>query len=83
MNLHISAISTLTRQLLCQLLDPPDPLGKDWCMLAVKLEMSDKLPKLDENKKATSYSSAANASPTAKMLDEWEERASSTIGIAI
>ncbi len=49
-------------------------------MLAVKLEMSDKLPKLEEGKKTSSYSSAANASPTAKMLDEWEERASSTIG---
>jgi hypothetical protein len=55
-------------------------------MLAVKLELSDKLPKLEEGKKtsasaaASSYSSAANASPTAKMLDEWEERASSTIG---
>ena len=49
-------------------------------MLAVKLEMSDKLPKLEEGKKTSSYSSAANASPTAKMLDEWEERGSSTIG---
>jgi len=74
-------VATLTRQLLCQLLDPPDPLGKDWCMLVVKLELSDKLPKLTETKKASSYKSCTNASPTAKLLDEWERKSSSTVGM--
>ena len=72
--LHISAISTLTRQLLCQLLDPPDPLGKDWSILAVKLELAEKLPKLEEPR------TAAVTSQTAKLLDEWEQKSSSTIG---
>lgn len=75
--LHISAISTLTRQMLCQLLDPPDPMGRDWCLLAVQLEMSDKVPKLD----GSSHDSTKKiCSQTARVLDEWEQNASSTIG---
>ena len=70
--LHISAISTLTRQLICQLLDPVDPMGKDWCLLAVKLGLVDKLPKLD--------TSVNKASQTARLLDEWEQNSSSRIG---
>ncbi len=42
-DLHTSAVSTLTRQSLCQLLDPEDPLGKDWCLLAVQLGLTDKV----------------------------------------
>jgi len=74
-DLHISAISTLTRQLLCQLLDPTDPMGKDWCLLAVKLGLVDKLPKLD-----TSSGVLNKASQTARLLDEWEQHTSSKIG---
>ena len=71
-DLHISAISTLTRQLLCQLLDPVDPLGKDWCLLAVKLGLIDKLPKLE--------TTAGNKiSQTARLLDEWEHHPRSII----
>ena len=75
--LHISAISTLTRQMLCQLLDPADPMGRDWCLLAVQLEMSDKVPKLDGS---SHDSTKKNCSQTARVLDEWEQNASSTIG---
>ena len=71
--MHISAISTLTRQMLCQLLDPSDPMGRDWCLLAVRLEMADKVPKLDA-------ASEKISSQTARVLDEWERNASSTIG---
>jgi len=74
-DLHISAISTLTRQMLCQLLDPPDPMGRDWCLLAVRLEMSEKVPKLDSG-----IESRQRNSQTARVLDEWERNASSTIG---
>jgi len=35
-DLTASAISTLTRQNLCSLLDPEDPMGRDWCLLAVR-----------------------------------------------
>ena len=74
-DLHISAISTLTRQLLCQLLDPVDPLGKDWCLLAVKLGLVDKLPKLE-----TSVINSHKLSQTARLLDEWEHHPTSKIG---
>ena len=72
-DLHISAISTLTRQILCQLLDPVDPLGKDWCLLAVKLGLVDKLPKLET-------SVGNKISQTARLLDEWEHDPTSKIG---
>jgi death-associated protein kinase len=60
--------------MLCQLLDPPDPMGRDWCLLAVRLEMADKVPKLDGN------DLTKTSSQTARVLDEWEQNASSTIG---
>ena len=74
--MHISAISTLTRQMLCQLLDPTDPMGRDWCLLAVRLEMVDKVPKLETSSEVTRTNSQ-----TARILDEWERNSSSTIGI--
>merc|ERR1711953_1154048 len=77
--LHISAISTLTRQMLCQLLDPADPMGRDWCLLAVQLEMTDKVPKLDTGS-SESPVLLKTSSQTARVLDEWERNASSTIG---
>ena len=63
--------------MLCQLLDPADPMGRDWCLLAVQLEMSDKVPKLDGS---SHDSTKKNCSQTARVLDEWEQNASSTIG---
>ena len=43
MDLDISEVSTLTRQALSHLLDAPDRLGKDWCLLAVKMGLTDKV----------------------------------------
>ena len=63
--------------MLCQLLDPADPMGRDWCLLAVQLEMTDKVPKLDGG---SSHESKKVCSQTARVLDEWEQNASSTIG---
>ena len=56
-DLHVSSISTVTRQSLCHLLDGPHPLGRDWCLLAVQLGLSEKVPKLDIG--AGSYSQTA------------------------
>ena len=74
-DLHISAISTLTRQTLCQILDPSDPMGKDWCLLAVQLGLADRVPKLEGTR-------GRGQSQTAKLLDEWErsEGGRNTIG---
>jgi death-associated protein kinase len=70
--MHISTISTLTRQSLCSLLDPEDQLGRDWCLLAVRMGLIDKVPKLEGARRGQSQ--------TAKLLDEWEKHQSSTIG---
>ncbi len=45
--LHVSYLSLPVRQSISALLDPPDSLGKDWCLLAVKLGMTEDLPKVD------------------------------------
>jgi len=71
-DLHVSSMSTVTRQSLCQLLDMPNPMGKDWCMLAVQMGLIDKVPKLDVG--------AGSYSQTARLLDEWATDTSSTIG---
>ena len=70
--LHVSSMSTVTRQSLCQLLDPPHSMGKDWCMLAVQMGLSHKVPKLDVG--------AGSYSQTARLLDEWANDTDSTIG---
>ncbi len=54
-DLHTSSVSTLTRQSLCQLLDPEDPLGKDWCLLAVQLGLTDKVSMSDKVFKSASF----------------------------
>ena len=71
-DLHVSSMSTVTRQSLCTLLDPPNSLGRDWCMLAVHMGLSDKVPKLDIG--------SGSYSQTARLLDEWANESSSTIG---
>ncbi|XP_059080756.1 death-associated protein kinase 1-like isoform X2 [Tigriopus californicus] len=73
---HISSISTLTRQSLCSAMDAPDPMGKDWCLLAVKMGLADKVPKLDRSGSKI----LSHPSQMAKLLDEWETSSNSTIG---
>jgi len=70
-SLHVSSISTVTRQTLCHLLDKPHPLGRDWCLLAVQLGLSDKVPKLDVG--------SGSYSQTARLLDEWALSPSSLV----
>jgi len=70
--LHVSSMSTVTRQSLCQLLDPAHPMGKDWCMLAVQMGLIDKVPKLDVG--------AGSYSQTARLMDEWANLPESSIG---
>jgi len=74
-DLHVTSISTVTRQALCQLLDPVDPLGKDWCLLAVQMGLQDKVPKLDV--------ASGSYSQTARLLDEWGNNTTSTVGALV
>ena len=76
-DLHISAISTLTRQMICQLLDSTDSMGQDWHLLADRLELANKV---SEKETGTDEVTRTTTSPTARILDEWEKNSSSTIG---
>ena len=71
--IHTSAISTLTRQRLCALMDPEDPLGKDWCLLAIKLGLAERIPKME--------GATRNRSQTARLLDELEAKSDSVISM--
>ena len=46
-DLPVSALPAATRRLLCAALDPADRLGRDWCLLAVRLGLTDRLAGLD------------------------------------
>ncbi|XP_043101014.1 death-associated protein kinase 1 [Puntigrus tetrazona] len=80
----VAEVGHLARRKLCRLLDPPDALGKDWCLLAMNLGLSEL---------AAKYSSGTNGippadplslpSPTATLLQEWSQRPDSTIGILV
>ena len=71
--LHISYLKPETCRLLCRLLDPPDAMGKDWCLLALQLGLQDKLPKLDPVSNQIS-------SPTMKILTYLGKTDCNTVG---
>ena len=75
-NLHSSNLSHLTKQRLCSVLDPPEAMGRDWCMLGILLGMTDKLPKLDPG-------ANAQLSPTARVIDECVRDSNSTIKVLV
>lgn len=72
-DLHASQLPLLCCQCLCALLDPPESMGRDWCMLGVLLDMMEKLSRLDPGDNPA-------FSPTACILSEWMKRPESTIG---
>lgn len=74
--LHSSNLSILTKQKLCSLLDPPESIGRDWCMFGILLGMTDKLPKLDPG---------ANVplSPTARVIEECVRNVNCTIKMLV
>ncbi|XP_071450473.1 death-associated protein kinase 1-like isoform X2 [Hetaerina americana] len=82
--LPVTSLSTACRQMLCRLLDPPDPLGKDWCLLAVQLGMADKIASLDTPSVTPALTpvliSGQPISQTARLLDEWARFGATSIG---
>lgn len=87
-DIHISDVPLLARRKLCRMLDPPDALGKDWCLLAMNLGLSELVakhsngtpngaPELDSD----SQQAALQPSPTSALLQEWRGRADSTVGV--
>ena len=65
-NFKVHDLDVLTRQQLCTLLDPPDQNGLDWCLLSIKLNLTEKLPILDSKKKPFT-------SPTWRLLEEFSK----------
>ncbi|XP_056153779.1 death-associated protein kinase 1 [Lampris incognitus] len=87
-DIHISEVCLLARRKLCRMLDPPDALGKDWCLLAMNLRLTELVakysagtpnepPELDSD----SDQVPLPPSPTAALLQEWSGRADSTVGV--
>ena len=46
-DLHVSCLSLYARYRLAALLDNKDPLGHDWCMLAVNFGLQDQIPRIE------------------------------------
>ena len=53
-------------------MDPPDSLGKDWCVLALQLGLQEKVPNMD-----TAYT--LSSSPTMKLLTYLGKSTSNTV----
>uniref|UniRef100_A0A8D0A3B0 Death-associated protein kinase 1 n=1 Tax=Sander lucioperca TaxID=283035 RepID=A0A8D0A3B0_SANLU len=74
-DIHISDVPLLARRKLCRMLDPPDALGKDWCLLAMNLGLTDLVAKHSNG------TPNGTPDPTAALLQEWSGRADSTVGV--
>lgn len=72
MDLDISHLTIHTQRLLSYLLDPADPMGRDWCLLAVTLGLTDFLPTLDSEETKL-------VSQTQRVLGEWSHRCEATV----
>ncbi|KAG8222005.1 hypothetical protein J437_LFUL002766 [Ladona fulva] len=81
--LPVTALSTACRQMLCRLLDSPDPMGKDWCLLAVQLGLAEKIANFDSMSPAPIYVNGHASSQTARLLDEWARFGPTSIGLLI
>ncbi|TRY89574.1 hypothetical protein DNTS_025292 [Danionella cerebrum] len=80
----VAEVSHLARRKLCRLLDPPDALGKDWCLLAMNLGLSELAAKYSSGSNGTPPADPLSLpSPTATLLQEWSQRPDSTIGILV
>ena len=67
----VSNLPLQTRIELSRLLDPPHPFGRDWCLLALQLEMTDEVQQIHEAKD--------HNSPTNRLLTTWEKSVNSTV----
>ena len=64
LEMHVSRMPLETRRQLCTLLDPSDPIGRDWCLLAVRLGLSTELPVVEGDPDSA-------GSPTDRVLSLW------------
>uniref|UniRef100_A0A673TSA2 Death-associated protein kinase 1 n=1 Tax=Suricata suricatta TaxID=37032 RepID=A0A673TSA2_SURSU len=78
MDIHASDLNLLTQRKLCRLLDPPDPMGKDWCLLAMNLGLPDLVAKYNTNNGAPKE---FLPNPVDALLWEWASDPESTVSI--
>ena len=64
LEMHVSRLPLETRRRLCALMDPVDPIGRDWCLLAVRLDLSSELPLVEGDPDSA-------GSPTDRVLSLW------------
>ena len=74
-DLHIGHLNVHGRRRLCATLDPADPMGRDWCLLAVSLGLTDALPHLDTD----APKHQRQRSKTDRALEVWSRDPRSTI----
>eukprot|EP00106_Octopus_bimaculoides_P009239 XP_014776681.1 PREDICTED: death-associated protein kinase 1-like isoform X1 [Octopus bimaculoides] len=75
-DLHISMLTIHARRILSAMLDPAEPMGRDWCLLAVTLGLTKVLPSLDS-------SSNKHESKTNRTLEEWSSDSNATVTILV
>ena len=64
-------VPVLTKIELSRLLDPPHPLGSDWCLLSLQLLFTEEVPKIHQADDQTS--------PTIRLLSEWNKTVQSSV----
>uniref|UniRef100_UPI00398E40F0 death-associated protein kinase 1 isoform X3 n=1 Tax=Pristiophorus japonicus TaxID=55135 RepID=UPI00398E40F0 len=80
MDIPVSELNLLARRKLSRLLDPPDPMGKDWCLLATNLGLVDLVAKLN-TQNGTSNDGKLPTSPTYAVLTEWAASPENSVGL--
>ncbi|KAK2845560.1 hypothetical protein Q7C36_010414 [Tachysurus vachellii] len=80
----VAEVSLLARRKLSRMLDPPDTLGKDWCLLAMNLGLSELAAKYSPGTNGTPPADPFSVpSPTAALFYDWSQRSDSTIGVLV
>ena len=64
-------LQTLTRIELSRLLDLPETFGRDWCLLALQLGVTDEVPSI--------HQTDDDVSPTNKLLIAWDKSCNGTL----
>ncbi|XP_078424344.1 death-associated protein kinase 1 isoform X2 [Cetorhinus maximus] len=80
MDIPVSELNLLARRKLSRLLDPPDPMGKDWCLLATNLGLDDLVAKLNAQN-GTLKDGKLSTSPTGAVLTEWAASPENSVGL--
>ena len=75
-DLLVAHLNVHARRRVCAILDPADPMGRDWCLLAVTLGLSEALPQLD----AEPPQHTRQRSKTDRALEVWSRSPDATIG---